>query len=439
MKSFNVAILGCGTVGGGVATILSEMKTELSERANCKIHLKTIVEPSAVASSKRFNIPAALFCGGGKDLTQEEARKYITEVIHSEDIDIVVETIGGTGNFVFDTVMDICNAKKHLVTANKALLALRGKEIFNAAGSNGVNIGFEAAVCGAIPIIKSIRESFTGDIIDSVSGILNGTSNYIMSMMQNEKMGFKEALKLAQQGGYAEADPTLDINGFDAAHKLILLIKLAFGIDMTIDRLSVIGVDRITREDIDFAEEIDCKIKLICYAKKTDGNIYATVRPMMVKKDNFLSGVNGTTNAVRLVNKYSGRHILVGSGAGSLETASSIVADIVFIARYKDRIAIRLPDSGLGIIEAKHFVFPYLVVFKTVDIPGITGLVTTSVGNQDINIDTVSHNRHTKEYAIFSIATTPCRLEQIENAIAEIRKNKPGVLLSEPKVMPILY
>ena len=435
----NIAIFGCGTVGGGVAKILSEMKNELSERANSDIHLKKIVELYPKTASQRFGIPIDLFAGGGKDLTQTEASKFIEETISDKSIDLIIETIGGSNDFVYNTVIKILEAGKHLVSANKALLALRGKNIFKAATTNNVSIGFEAAVCGAIPIIKSIRESFTGDSIDSVSGIMNGTSNYILSMMQNEKMDFNEALKLAQDGGCAEADPTLDINGYDAAHKLIILIKLAFGIDVTLEQLSPLGISNIEKEDIDFAEEINCKIKLICFGKKIDSKIYATVKPMMVKNDNFLSGVNGATNAVRLVNKYSGRHILVGTGAGSLETASSIVADIVFIARYKDKINNHISESDNDFIDAGHFIFPYLIIFKTTDIPGITGLVTTSIGNQMINIDTVSHNRHTKENAVFSIATTPCTLNQIEAAISEIRKSKPGVLLGDPKIMPILY
>lgn len=439
MKPMNIAILGCGIVGSGVARILLEMNHELTQRALRTIRLKKIVELDPKAATEKYDIPPELFCGGGKNLTTEEADRYISEIISSDDTDLVIETIGGSNDYIYDTAIRICNAGKHLVTANKSLLALRGQKIFEAAMKNNVSIGFEAAVCAAIPIIKTIKESFTGDSIVSVSGIMNGTSNYILSMMQNEKLEFKEALKLAQEGGYAEADPTLDINGYDACHKLILLAKLAFGIDITLEQLSPRGVQNIEKEDIDFAEEIDCKIKLICYAKRDERKIYATVKPMMVKNDNFLSSVNGATNAVRLVNKYSGRHILVGSGAGSLETASSIVADIVFIARYAEKMSHYIEQTNYDFIDAKHFVFPYLIVFKTIDIPGITGLVTTSIGNKDINIDTVSHNRHIKECAVFSIATTPCTLNQIEDAIAEIKKIRPDVLLGEPKVMPILY
>jgi homoserine dehydrogenase len=439
MKSFNIAILGCGKVGGGVAQILTELKEELSARAACKIELRKIVELNPENTLKNFDLPANLFCGGGKRITKEEAIQYINEIIGSDEIDLIVETIGGSDDFIYNTAVNICKSGKHLVTANKALLAERGKAIFDAASDNNVIVGYEASVCAAIPIVKTLKESFTGDSIISVSGIMNGTCNYILSMMQNENLGFKEALKQAQEEGYAEADPTLDINGYDAGHKLIILTKLAFGIDITMDELSVRGIENINKEDIGFADEIESKMKLICYAKKVNGKIYATVCPMMVKKSNFLSEVNGATNAVRVINKYSGRHILLGSGAGSLETASSVVADIVFIARYSRNIRNDFKKSTSDFISAKHFVFPYIVIFSTVDIPGITGLVTTSIGNQDINIDTVGHNRHIKDRALFSVATTPCTLQQIENAIGDIRKSNPRVLLHEPKIMPILY
>jgi len=439
MKALNIAILGCGNVGGGVARILTELKEELSLKASCNLELKKIVELCPEISMKKFNLPEHLFCGGGKELTKEEASGYIDEVINSDDIDIVVETIGGSDDFINNTAINICKSKKHLVTANKALLAERGKGIFEAANANNVIIGYEASVCAAIPIVKTLKECFTGDSVISISGIMNGTSNYILSMMQNESLEFKDALKLARKEGYAEADPTLDINGYDAGHKLIILIKLAFGINITINELSVKGIENINKEDLGFAAEIDSKIKLICYAKRIDGKIYATVGPMMVKKSNFLSEVNGPTNAIRVINKYSGRHILIGSGAGSLETASSIVADIVFIARYSHDMINDFKKSNFNFIHSRHFVFPYMIIFNTVDIPGITGLVTTSIGHQNINIDTVGHNRHIKDRALFSVATTPCTLEQIQNAIEEIISSSPKVLLKEPKIMPILY
>jgi len=441
MKDFNIAILGCGTVGGGVARILTEMNNELHARASRRIQLKKIVELKPQHAIDRFNIPAGLFCGGGKEISKEEAYKHIKEILNSESIDLVVETIGGSNDFVENLALEICHSKKHLVTANKALLAERGSSIYEAARINKVAIGYEAAVCGAIPVIKTINESFTGDTIESVSGIMNGTSNYILTMMQNEGMDFSQALKLAQENGYAEADPTLDINGHDAGHKLAILIRLAFGTEIAMKDLSITGIQNITKEDVDFAREIDSTIKLICYAKKTNGRINAIVCPMVVKNSNFLSDVNGATNAVRFINKYSGRHILVGEGAGSSQTASSIVADIVFIARYSEFQSREEQESpkNYEITHAEYFELPYIITFETEDMPGITGLVTTCIGQQNINIDTVSHNRHKTDRAIFSIATMPCNLKQIHQAIAAINKNNPKMMLDIPKIMPILY
>jgi homoserine dehydrogenase len=439
MKSLNVAIIGCGTVGGGVARILSELEGHINRRSHNPVVLKKIVELDPPAAAERFKLPLNLFCGGGKKLTKDEATRYIDEITVSEDIDLIVETIGGTGDYVYNLALKICQAGKHLVTANKALLATRGEKIFETAKLKGVHIGYEAAVCGAIPIIKTIKESFTGDDVISISGIMNGTSNYILSSMQNKGLTFAEALKLAQKKGYAEADPTLDINGHDAGHKLQILMNLAFGIQINMNLIPIKGIENISKEDIDFAQEIDCNIKLICYGQRLEDKIYATVQPMMVKKSNLLAQINGATNAVRITNKYSGEHVLIGKGAGSLETASSIVADIVFIARYSS-VQQNVYNSGkTDFTDARHFEFPYIITFETTDKPGITGLVTTSIGKNNINIDTVSHNRHNRNNATFSIATMPCTLEQIENAVKEINDCRANVLLTEPKVIPILY
>jgi homoserine dehydrogenase len=439
MNSIKVAIIGCGTVGGGVAQILTELDSKISSRSHNPIVLKKIVELDAPTAAERFKLPLNLFCGDGKKLTKDESNTYINEIIRSKDIDLVVETIGGSGDFVYNLATAVCESGKHLVTANKALLATRGQKIFEIAQQKNVYIGYEAAVCGAIPIIKTIKESFTGDDVISISGIMNGTSNYILSSMQNKGLTFLEALKLAQKKGYAEADPTLDINGHDAGHKLLILINLAFGSNIEMKQLPIQGIEQISKEDIDFAQEIDCNIKLICYAQRNNGNIYATVTPMMVKKSNLLAQINGATNAVRITNRYSGEHVLIGKGAGSLETASSIVADIVFIARYSSINQSRFSTENLIFTDARHFEFPYIITFETIDKPGITGLVTTSIGKHDINIDTVSHNRHNRNNATFSIATMPCTLEQIESVIQDIRDAGSRILLEQPRIIPILY
>jgi len=438
MKPLNIAILGCGTVGGGVARILTEQKELLSKRAGREINLKYIAELNPQAAIDRFGIDKKYFMGGGSAVSREDASKNIQTILESNDIDVVVETMGGTSNFVHDTCLGVVKHGKNLVTANKALLAERGLDIFQTAEQNAVKICYEAAVCGAIPIIKGVKESFTGDIINSVCGIFNGTSNYILTQMQQQGLDFDAALKLAQQNGYAEADPTLDINGGDASHKLILLIKLAFGIDVTMEQLSIIGIKNITKNDIDFASEINASIKLICMAKREGSQVFATVRPMAVKKDNILSSVNYAVNAVRLDAEYSDTHFFIGKGAGSSETAMSIVSDIVFIARHGSTPEYTEKNSySLG--NTSQIEFPYLVSFKTKNLPGTTGLITTAIGNQQINIETVSHNRFSGETADFSIETATCTIEQIEKAIEEIKSLNNNLLLEEPKVLPILF
>ncbi len=439
MEKFNIAILGCGTVGGGVAKILLDMKEELTNRAGVEISLKRIVDMFPKRSSEKRDIPIGYFCGNGADLDIDETNYYIDEILKSDDIDLVIETIGGSSEYILNIAQKILNSGKHFVTANKALLAKYNQAIFQLAAEKNKAVGFEASVCGAIPIIKVVKECFTGDEILSISGIMNGTSNYILSNMAENGLGFTEALKMAQEKGYAEADPTLDINGGDASHKIAILIKLAFGIDAQLDKLSVSGIQDISKDDLLFAKEMDSTIKLICFATKKQDAVYATVRPMMVKNSNFISSVNGATNAVKVINKYSEEHMLVGKGAGSLETGSAIVSDIVFIARYKDSMKNNYPKSDLILKDLNDFPFPYNIIFNTEDSPGITGLVTTCIGSQNINIDTVGHNKHSKETALFSVATMPCTLSQINKAIEEIKTKKPGVLKSEPKIIPILY
>ncbi len=438
MKPFSVAILGCGTVGSAVVKILLDMGKVLSDRSSRAIELKEIVDLLPSKNSQKYNIPRNLFRGGGKDLTKEEASKYISEIIDDKEVDLVVETIGGSSDYLLSVILGALNAKKHVVTANKAMLAEKGDVIFKTARENNVTLGCEASVCGAIPIIKTIRESFTGDEVEEISGIMNGTSNYILSKMELEGIDFKSALKMAQKAGYAEADPTLDITGGDAAHKLAILIRLAFGKEINYSDLMKEGIQNIEKEDVEFANEMDCTIKLICHAKKIDGKIFAAVKPMMVKHDNFLSQVHGATNCVEVINKYSGRHYFMGAGAGGLETASSIVADIVFTARYGANVGDILPSSQLELVDANHFEFPYNITFSTEDCPGVTGLVTTAIGEHKINIDTVSHNRHNKKNAVFSVVTMPCTMQQIKSAIASIRKKSPDLLTDEPKAIPIL-
>jgi homoserine dehydrogenase len=293
-------------------------------------------------------------------------------------------------------------------------------------------------VCAAIPLIKGLNECLTGDEIQSISGIMNGTSNYILSKMDSEGQTFDEALRGAQDKGYAEADPTLDVNGGDAGHKLTIVLRLAFGLHVDFADLPRQGIDSVTAGDVEFAHEMGGVIKLICHAQRIGDAVHAAVCPMIVKDTNLLSKIDGATNAVRIMGRYAGEIVLIGQGAGSLETGSAIVSDIVFLARYGERAVPRPPAGALSLRPLGEIDMPYNIVFETGDVPGVTGIVATAIGRQHINIHTVSHNRHEKDNAEFAIATMPCTRAQIEHAVRDIRENHPGTLHGEPRVLPIL-
>jgi homoserine dehydrogenase len=436
--AFRVAILGCGTVGGGVARILLEQRDALEARLGQELELARIVDLFPAQSSKRHGVPRELYAGDGDELTPEQADAEIERVFGDAGIDLVVETIGGSGPKILATARSALESGKHLVTANKALLAAHGDELLAAARKAGTGLGYEAAVCAAIPIIKGLNECLTGDEILSISGIMNGTSNYILSKMAAEGRTFDAALKDAQAKGYAEADPTLDINGGDAGHKLTIILRMAFGLDVRFEDLPRQGIDTVTAGEVAFAEEMGGVIKLICHAQRERDAVYATVRPMIVKESNLLSKIDGATNAVRVIGRYADEIVMIGQGAGSLETGSAIVSDIVFLARHGEGALPEQQQTGLELRPLGELELPYNIVFETADVPGVTGIVATAIGAQHINIDSVSHNRHENDNAEFAIATMPCTRAQIERAIEDIQKNHPGTLLSEPRALPIL-
>jgi len=435
---FRVAILGCGTVGGGVARILLEQKAALRERAGREVELARIVDLFPDQSSARHGIPRELYAGAGAELGGAAVQAEVQRVLDDPSIDLVVEAIGGTGAPILAISRGALERGKHLVTANKALLAEHGEALVAAARKSGKGIAYEAAVCGAIPIIKVLNECLTGDEIVSISGILNGTTNYILSRMASEGQGFATALREAQAKGYAEADPTLDVNGGDAGHKLTIVLRLAFGLDVAYEALPRQGIDSVGAADVAFAHEMHGVIKLICHAQRVGDAVYSAVTPMIVRDTNLLSKIDGATNAVRVIGKYAREIVLIGQGAGSLETGSSIVADIVFLARYGDRPLPQISASGLQLRPLGELELPYNIVFETADVPGITGIVATAIGHQRINIDSVSHNRHGNDNAEFAIATMPCTRAQVDAAIRDIQKNHPDSLVSQPRVLPIL-
>jgi homoserine dehydrogenase len=435
---FRVAILGCGTVGGGVARILLEQKDALRERAGRDVVLARIVDLTPEQSAKRHAVPRKLYAGDGAELTPAQAQAEIEGVFGDPNIDLIVETIGGSGPAILAITRGALEHGKHLVTANKALLAKHGDDLLLAARKHGKAMGFEAAVSAAIPIIKGLTECLTGEEIQSISGIMNGTSNYSLSKMAADAQSFGDALRDAQARGYAEADPTLDIDGGDAGHKLTIVLRLAFGLDVAFEEVPRHGIDAVTAGDVAFAHEMQGVIKLICHAQRVGDAVHAAVCPMIVKRSNLLSKIDGATNAIRVMGRYAGEIVLIGQGAGSLETGSAIVSDIVFLARHGEHALPNVVTSEFRLRPLGELALPYNIVFETADVPGMTGIVTTAIGRQRINIDTVSHNRHQVDHAEFAIATMPCTRSQVDWAIRDIQANHPASLLSEPRVMPIL-
>ncbi len=319
MKPINVGLLGIGTVGGGTFRVLQRNSEEISRRAGCEIRM-TMVADKDVARAKSVVGDAARVTGDALD------------VINNPDIDIVVELIGGYG-VAKDLVLKAIAGGKHVVTANKALLALHGNEIFAAARAKGVTVCFEAAVGGGIPIIKSLREGLTANRIEWIVGIINGTSNFILSEMRDKGAAFADVLKEAQRMGYAEADPTFDIEGVDAAHKLSIMAAIGFGIPVQFGKAHVEGISRLTQQDIRYAEELGYRIKLLGIAKRKPAGFELRVHPTLIPARQLIANVEGVMNAILVKGDAVGQTLYYGAGAGAEPTASAVVADLVDVAR----------------------------------------------------------------------------------------------------------
>ncbi len=282
----NIGLLGCGTVGTGVAKLLIENKQLLAARVGADLNLKWVADID-IETDKGIQLPDGVFIN--------DAHK----VVDDPDTDIIIEMIGGEG-IAKDLILKAIENGKHVVTANKALLAAQGNELFAAAARKGVDLAFEASVGGCMPTIKSMRESLVGNNIKAMTGILNGTCNYILSKIADEGISFKEALDQAQNKGYAEADPTLDIEGFDTAHKVAILAALAYGMEINLDDVYIEGISRITPLDIAFAEQFGYRIKLLAISKFLNDRVEARVHPTMIPFDNLLTHINGTVNAITI-------------------------------------------------------------------------------------------------------------------------------------------
>lgn len=323
MQPMNVGLLGIGTVGGGTFTVLTHNEAEITRRAGRPIRITQVADK---------NIALARQVTGGQVAITDDAYA----VVSNPEIDIVVELIGGYG-VAKDLIMQAIANGKHVVTANKALLAVHGDEIFAAAQARGVIVAFEAAVAGGIPIIKAVREGLTANRIEWIAGIINGTTNFILSEMRDKGLSFAEALEDAKRLGYAEADPTFDIEGIDAAHKITILSALAFGIPMQFDRAHIEGISQLEAEDIRYAEQLGYRIKLLGLTRRRELNgktgVELRVHPTLIPAKRLIANVEGVMNAVLVQGDAVGATLYYGRGAGAEPTASAVIADLVDVAR----------------------------------------------------------------------------------------------------------
>jgi homoserine dehydrogenase len=382
MKPIKVGLLGIGTVGAGTFNVLRRNQEEIARRAGRAIEITMVAD---------LDIARATELTGGACEVVGDANL----VVANPDIDIVIELIGGYG-IAKDLVMKAIANGKHVVTANKALIAMHGNEIFKAAQEKGVIVAFEAAVAGGIPIIKSLREGLTANRIQWIAGIINGTTNFILSEMRDKGLSFADVLKEAQRLGYAEADPTFDIEGIDAAHKLTIMASIAFGIPVQFDKAHVEGITRLEATDILYAEQLGYRIKLLGITKKTPHGIELRVHPTLVPSSRLIANVEGAMNAVMVDGDAVGQTLYYGKGAGAEPTASAVIADLVDITRLASadpehrvpHLAFQ-PDAmaATPIMPMADITTSYYLRMHVADKPGVLADVTRILADYSISID----------------------------------------------------
>ncbi len=382
MKPIQVGLLGIGTVGSGVFTVLARNQEEIKRRAGRGIRIHTVAD---------LNTQRAQELVKGQAEVVDDARK----VIQNPEIDIVVELIGGYG-IAKDLVLEAIAAGKHVVTANKALIAVHGNEIFKAAHAKGVMVAFEAAVAGGIPIIKALREGLSANRIEWIAGIINGTTNFILSEMRDKGLDFNTVLKEAQRLGYAEADPTFDIEGIDAAHKATIMSAIAFGVPMQFAKAHVEGITKLSAIDIKYAEQLGYRIKLLGITKKVPSGIELRVHPTLIPTKRLLANVEGAMNAVQVHGDAVGTTLYYGKGAGSEPTASAVIADLVDVTRLQTadpenrvpHLAFQ-PDAlqNTPILPMAEVTTSYYLRFAVADQAGVLAEITRILAAHGVSID----------------------------------------------------
>jgi len=417
-SAINVGIIGFGTVGAGTAKILLRQRKEFERKLGFPVILKRIADLDT-GRNRGIKLPKGMLISDADQL------------LNDPEINIVVELIGGIHPAKEITLRAVRNGK-HVVTANKALLASEGQDIFTKAGRQRVDIGFEAAVAGSIPIIKVVRESLIGNKIRNIYGIINGTANYILTKMTEEGVDFSTALGEAQSLGYAEADPSFDIEGVDSAHKLAILASLSFGIPFSFKKIYTEGITKITPLDIQFASEFGFRIKLLAIAKQAGGHVEVRVHPTMIPDDYLISNVNGVFNAIYVEGDATGPSLYYGKGAGEMPTGSAVVSDIVDIARNiktgaTDRIqGINMTrNTDLKIKKMEEVRTCYYLRFSAIDKPGVLSKISGILGNWDIGIKSMIQKGRKKEKAVpLVLMTHEASEKDMVQALKEIKKLK---------------
>jgi len=419
MKPINVGLLGIGTVGGGTFAVLKRNQEEITRRAGRGIVIKIIAD-HGVDKARRI--------AGDDILITADANDVVTH----PDVSIVIELIGGLTT-ARELILKAIENGKHVVTANKALLASYGTEIFAAAQKKGVMVAFEAAVAGGIPIIKALREGLTANRIEWIAGIINGTSNFILSEMRNKGLDFDTVLKQAQKLGYAEVDPAFDIEGTDAAHKITIMAAIAFGIPMQLDKAYTEGIAKLTREDIRYAEELGYRIKLLGITKRTSKGIELRVHPTLIPSRRLIANVEGVMNAIVVKGDAVGPTLYYGAGAGAEPTASSVVADLVDVTRMhtadpKHRVPHLAfqPDllSNIPILSMEEVETSYYLRLRAMDKTGVLADITRILADLNISIVAmVQKEPHEGEDQVDIIMLTHITVEKnINSAIIKIEK-----------------
>ncbi len=419
MKPINVGLLGIGTVGGGTFAVLKRNQEEIARRAGRGIVIKIIADREVDKARK---------IAGDETLITSDANDVVTH----PDVNIVIELIGGNV-IAKELILKAIENGKHVVTANKALLALHGTEIFAAAQRRGVMVAFEAAVAGGIPIIKALREGLTANRIEWIAGIINGTSNFILSEMRDKGLDFDTVLKQAQKLGYAEVDPTFDIEGIDAAHKITIMAAIAFGIPMQFDKVYTEGITKLTGEDIRYAEELGYRIKLLGITKQNTKGIELRVHPTLIPSQRLIANVEGVMNAIVVKGDAVGPTLYYGAGAGAEPTASSVIADLVDVTRMhtadpKHRVPHLAfqPDllSNIPILSIEDVETSYYLRLRAMDKPGVLADITRILAGLDISIDAmVQKEPNEGEDQVDIIMLTHLAVEKnINSAIIKIEK-----------------